>query len=143
MLPADILLAKDAAGVAGGMDLSPTVSMVVFGIAVIGMAIALFPFHLKKPSIKQQLLQTIGTGVAMVVWMTGVLWYGPIPKALGLSPIPGRAKQLYDSAGFITGFMSCLGHLSPRFLKAIPLLPKLPLCSSFLQNNPPHLHRTL
>lgn len=114
MLPADILLAKDAAGVAGGMDLSPTVSMVVFGIAVIGVAIALFPFHLKKPSIKQQLLQTIGTGVAMVVWMTGVLWYGPIPKALGLSPIPGRAKQLYDSAGFITGFMSYLGHLSPQ-----------------------------
>ncbi len=114
VLPADILLAKDAAGIAGGMDLSPTPYMILFAVVLVVACVVLFSVRLSRFSVKTAVLPALGLVCGLAVWMPCVLWYGGIPAALKLNPIAGRASSVYHQGGFTTGFLSYLGHISPK-----------------------------
>lgn len=114
VLPIDIALATDAMGVMGGMDLSPTKYMILFGICLIVVCVLLFPFRMEKIPFKRLLIQLTISVACLAIWLPVVLWHGPIPKALGLSAITGRVHQVYNQGGFITGLLSYVGHTVPQ-----------------------------
>ncbi len=109
MLPADLLLAFDAAGVAGGMDLSPTVWMVLFFAVVVVLTWWLWR---QRCVISWKGLVAAVGGVG--VWMSVTLWFGALPELLQLTPVVGHASAVYDRGGFVAGFCSYLGQLFPQ-----------------------------
>lgn len=109
MLPADLLLALDAAGVAGGMDLSPTVWMIVFFVVLAALV-----WILRRQRCRLCWQGLVGTVCGIGVWLSATLWFGPLPDLLQLTPVVGHASTIYDRGGFVCGFCSYLGQLFPQ-----------------------------
>lgn len=111
LLPADILLAADAASVAKGMAIWPTWRMAVFALA--GAAAMLFLRRVRLGPSRRA--RTLGCAAVLAggLWLWVQVWLqsGFFPF---FQPSPGNPGALYDRAGFACSFVTYLGQLRPQ-----------------------------
>lgn len=111
LLPADILLAADAASVAKGMAIWPTWRMVVFALAGIAAMVLLRRVRL-GPS---RWARTLGCAAVLAggLWLWVQVWLQSGFFSF-FQPAPGNPGALYDRAGFTCSFVTYLGQFRPQ-----------------------------
>lgn len=111
LLPADILLAADAASVAKGMAIWPTWRMVVFALAGVAVMVLLRRVRL-GPS---RWARTLGCAAVLAggLWLWVQVWLQSGFFSF-FQPTPGNPGALYDRAGFTCSFVTYLGQLRPQ-----------------------------
>lgn len=111
LLPADILLAADAASVAKGMAIWPTWRMVVFALAGVAAMVLLRRVRL-GPS---RWARTLGCAAVLAggLWLWVQVWLQSGFFSF-FQPAPGNPGALYDRAGFTCSFVTYLGQLRPQ-----------------------------
>lgn len=111
LLPADILLAADAASVAKGMSIWPTWRMLAFALAAVAAMVFLRRVRL-GPS---RWPRTLGCAAVLAggLWLWGQVWLQSGFFAF-FQPSPGNPGALYDRAGFTCSFVIYLGRLRPQ-----------------------------
>ncbi len=111
LLPADLLLARDAAGIMDGLDLWPTWPLALFGAALVLSCWLLRRIRLRW---RTGWAAAAGAGFAAAAVAWAGACFGPGAGWLGLEPQPGEPEALYDQGGFTAGFLTYLCRLSPQ-----------------------------
>lgn len=111
LLPADILLAADAASVAKGMAIWPTWRMAAFALAGVASMVLLRRVRL-GPS---RWARTLGCAAVLAggLWLWVQVWLQSGFFSF-FQPAPGNPGALYDRAGFTCSFVTYLGRLRPQ-----------------------------
>lgn len=111
LLPADILLAADAASVAKGMAIWPTWRMAAFALAGVAAMVLLRRVRL-GPS---RWARTLGCAAVLAggLWLWVQVWLQSGFFSF-FQPAPGNPGALYDRAGFTCSFVTYLGRLRPQ-----------------------------
>ena len=111
LLPADILLAADAASVAKGMAIWPTWRMLIFALA--GLAVMLLLRRVRLGPFRWTHTFACAAVLAGGLWLWVQVWLQSSFFSF-FQPAPGNPAALYDRTGFTCSFVTYLGQLHPH-----------------------------
>lgn len=111
LLPADLLLARDAAGIMEGLDLRPTWSLAAFGVV---LAVACWLLRRERLCLPGRRAALAGAGLTAAAAVWAGVCFGPGASLLRLEPQAGEPGALYDKGGFTAGFLTYLCRIQPQ-----------------------------